>query len=40
MGRELAISFPAMVTFHPATGGDHISVIGKAAPKIIPAMTR
>jgi uncharacterized protein len=39
MGRELANNFPAMVTFHPVDGADHISVVGKAAPEIIAAMT-
>jgi uncharacterized protein len=40
MGHELANRFPAMVTFHAVEGGDHISVIGKAAPEIIAAMNR
>ena len=39
MGRELAERFPAFVTFHPVAGGDHISVIGKAASEIVAALT-
>ena len=38
MGRELGEYFPAMVTFHPVAGADHISVIGKAAAEILTAM--
>jgi len=39
MGRELAERFPAFVTFHPVAGGDHISVIRKAASEIVAALT-
>ncbi len=39
MGRELADRFPAFVTFRPVAGGDHISVIGKAASEIVAALT-
>jgi pimeloyl-ACP methyl ester carboxylesterase len=38
MGRELAEDFPALVKFHPIAGGDHVSVIGKAAREIVAAM--
>jgi pimeloyl-ACP methyl ester carboxylesterase len=38
MGRELAESFPKLVSFHPVADGDHVSVIEKAAPKILAAM--
>jgi pimeloyl-ACP methyl ester carboxylesterase len=38
MGRELAAGFPAFVTFHPVPGGDHVSVIGKAASEILAAI--
>ena len=40
MGRELARDFPALVTFHPVAGGDHVTVIGKAADEILSAMNR
>jgi len=39
MGRELAQSFPAFVTFHLVPGGDHVSVIAKAANEILAAMS-
>jgi len=38
MGRELAEDFPALVKFHPVAGGDHVSVIGKAAREVVAAM--
>jgi fermentation-respiration switch protein FrsA (DUF1100 family) len=38
MGRELAEDFPALVKFHPVAGGDHVSVIDKAAREIVSAM--
>ena len=38
MGRELAEDFPALVKFHPVAGGNHVSVIGKAAREILAAM--
>jgi pimeloyl-ACP methyl ester carboxylesterase len=38
MGRELADVFPELVKFHPVPGGDHVSVIDKAAGEIISAM--
>jgi fermentation-respiration switch protein FrsA (DUF1100 family) len=38
MARELAEGFPAIAEFHPVAGGDHISVIGKAANEILAAM--
>jgi pimeloyl-ACP methyl ester carboxylesterase len=38
MGRELADRFPGIVTFHPMTGADHISVLEKAAPEILAAL--
>ena len=40
MARELADTFPAIVTFHPVAGGDHISVIPKGAREILAAMNR
>jgi uncharacterized protein len=40
MGRELAESFPEIVIFHPIEGGDHITVVAKAAPKILGAMNQ
>ena len=38
MGRELAETFPAITSFRPVEGGDHISVLGKAASEILAAM--
>jgi pimeloyl-ACP methyl ester carboxylesterase len=38
MSRELAETFPSIVKFHLITGGDHISVIDKAADEILAAM--
>jgi pimeloyl-ACP methyl ester carboxylesterase len=38
MSRELAGSFPAIVSFQPVAGGDHISVIAKAAREILAAI--
>lgn len=40
MSRELAETFPGIVKFHPVAGGDHISVIGKAANEILEAMSQ
>ena len=38
MGRELTEDFPALVKFHPVAGGNHVSVISKAAREILAAM--
>jgi hypothetical protein len=40
MSEELAQSFSRIVTFHPVAGGDHVSVIGKAANQILAAMSQ
>jgi pimeloyl-ACP methyl ester carboxylesterase len=40
MSRELAETFPGIVKFHPIAGGDHVSVIGKAANEILAAMSQ
>jgi pimeloyl-ACP methyl ester carboxylesterase len=40
MSRELAETFPSIVKFHPVGGGDHVSVIGKAANEILAAMSQ
>jgi pimeloyl-ACP methyl ester carboxylesterase len=40
MGQELATSFPAIASFHPVAGGDHISVLGKAQNEILAAMNQ
>jgi pimeloyl-ACP methyl ester carboxylesterase len=40
MGRELAETFPAIVSFHPVKGGDHISVLGQAEGEILAAMDK
>jgi uncharacterized protein len=39
MGRELAEGFPGLVKFHPVAGGDHVSVIDKAADEIVSAIS-
>jgi uncharacterized protein len=40
MSEELAEKFPGIVKFHPVAGGDHVSVIDKAAREILAAMSR
>lgn len=39
MSRELADNFPSIIKFHPVAGGDHVSVIGKAANEILAVMS-
>jgi pimeloyl-ACP methyl ester carboxylesterase len=40
MGRELVERSPTISEFHPVAGGDHISVIAKAANEILAAMNQ
>jgi uncharacterized protein len=40
MSRELAQKFPNIVKFHPIAGGDHVTVIGKAANEILAGITQ
>jgi fermentation-respiration switch protein FrsA (DUF1100 family) len=40
MSRELGETFPSIVKFHPVAGGDHVSVIGKAANEILATMSQ
>ena len=40
MSLELAEKFPNIVKFHPVAGGNHVSVIGKAANEILAATSQ
>jgi fermentation-respiration switch protein FrsA (DUF1100 family) len=40
MGRELAETFPSLVTFHPVVGADHVSVLNMAGSEILDAMNQ